>query len=634
MSKASVNSGYRPLATGPASTPASAPSFVAAELESPIDAGFETHVEFPRGVVETRLGNPNLDLSSLQEPLSIGQRLCDTVGAVVIGGTGVGIFYLLAKLTLIRRGEIGITEWLNGRCRVLGPGWHLNEVLNTRVTKASLTKDLITHGALKIIRILPGNLGLSLSNGNPVVLTTGCHLVNDPLFSFVRQEPLTNPHIQLETVNIITVQMGRVGLCTVDATAHFLEPGTHRINHPRFVFSGFKSTTDECISIGSKHRIRVPAGRIGLAWDSGEPLFIEPGQVVNVDSPTFSFAGSKPVTDPVIFHGRLRIITVKQGSWAISYDDGRLVILEPGRHILDKATHYLAGFLTGGLQVLPIPEVTSMTSDNVGISFDAAISVKVADPGKAVTMLGSMEANFDAKAIWSTIVLKSKMAMAIIIGNNHLNNSFKSTTRPNLRASSSASGAAGGAGASGEDLEDPTAAPSGSDTSFKQVIHDVFMHDFSQTMLTEFGIRVQDMSIEDVRITNPDLARAMAQGAVARTALIKAQIEQEVTRTEALGLQSAELIKAEGQAKGVAMTAAAEAQRINIIAAAEAARIRMIDDALASASAITHQRELIRASGEIVREAKSSVILAHSTADVANLLGGGRSGGGAAASLL
>ena len=42
-------------------------------------------------------------------------------------------------------------------------------------------------------------------------------------------------------------------------------------------------------------------------------------------------------------------------------------------------------------------------------------------------------------------------------------------------------------------------------------------------------------SIEDVKITNPELAKAMAQGAVARTNLIKAQIDQDVMKSQVSG---------------------------------------------------------------------------------------------------
>ena len=67
---------------------------------------------------------------------------------------------------------------------------------------------------------------------------------------------------------------------------------------------------------------------------------------------------------------------------------GVLQILNPGRHILNKPTHFLAGFLPSGQQTLAIEAVTSMSADNVGIKFDSALTIRVIDPAKAVTMLG------------------------------------------------------------------------------------------------------------------------------------------------------------------------------------------------------------------------------------------------------
>lgn len=102
------------------------------------------------------------------------------------------------------------------------------------------------------------------------------------------------------------------------------------------------------------------------------------------------------------------VVTVKQGQAGISYNDGSLVVLKTGRHVMTAATQLFAGFLSLGQQVLNISEVVSMTSDNVGISFDAgavvlpescacffhvfyvrswrhdaAISIQVVDPCKA-----------------------------------------------------------------------------------------------------------------------------------------------------------------------------------------------------------------------------------------------------------
>lgn len=48
--------------------------------------------------------------------------------------------------------------------------------------------------------------------------------------------------------------------------------------------------------------------------------------------------------------------------------------------------------------------------------------------------------------------------------------------------------------------DDPAAAdPDPKPSSFKAAIHDVFMHEFSATSLSETGVVVLDMAIEDVR---------------------------------------------------------------------------------------------------------------------------------------
>ena len=71
------------------------------------------------------------------------------------------------------------------------------------------------------------------------------------------------------------------------------------------------------------------------------------------------------------------------------------------------------------------------------------------------------------------------------------------------------------------------------------------------------GIKVIDMSIEDVEITNQMLAKAMARGAVAATDLEKTRLEQ-----------VAAITAAEGKSKAM-----------NILATAEANRIKTLDEA-------------------------------------------------------
>lgn len=74
-------------------------------------------------------------------------------------------------------------------------------------------------------------------------------------------------------------------------------------------------------------------------------------------------------------------------------------------------------------------------------------------------------------------------------------------------------------------------------SSFKQNVHDVFMNRFSEGLRDQCGVHVEDMAVEDFTIIDPELAQAMAQGAIARTNLIKAQIDQDVARAKATAEQ-------------------------------------------------------------------------------------------------
>lgn len=163
------------------------------------------------------------------------------------------------------------------------------------------------------------------------------------------------------------------------------------------------------------------------------------------------------INERLIVHGSSKIVTIRQGVCGIIYDDGRLAILDPGRIIInDRPTWSFAGFLPCGQRTLTIAQVTSLSADNVPLCFDAAITVRVVAPLKAVTMLGKHvlifvpsvlvsvcfrspppprllpllpgraagmqsltdSTGFNVEALYSAIQQKSRLALSTIIGNN------------------------------------------------------------------------------------------------------------------------------------------------------------------------------------------------------------------------
>ena len=83
-----------------------------------------------------------------------------------------------------------------------------------------------------------------------------------------------------------------MGKCVVNGKGFFLAPGRHFINNPQFNYAGSVDRNTECINVGSKFRITVPSGNVGLAWEKGEPLILEHGSVIERDSPFFKYDGS------------------------------------------------------------------------------------------------------------------------------------------------------------------------------------------------------------------------------------------------------------------------------------------------------------------------------------------------------
>lgn len=130
----------------------------------------------------------------------------------------------------------------------------------------------------------------------------------------------------------------------MNGNPHFLEPGKHMVNHPQFQFVKMADSSSEHIEIASKHRILVPAGRIGLAYNDSRAITLDSGAVFNIDSPTFKYVGSRDIADEVITHGSTKIITVRGGQYGISFGTS-LPITHPRVPALAPSPSYTCALL-------------------------------------------------------------------------------------------------------------------------------------------------------------------------------------------------------------------------------------------------------------------------------------------------
>lgn len=207
---------------------------------------------------------------------------------------------------------------------------------------------------------------------------------------------------------------------------------------------------------------------------------------------------------------------------------------------------------------------------------------------------------------YKNVIKKAKLALTIIIGNNKITQSFSAT---------SARKNADGEQKEGEDVEDDQG------ESFKQQIHDGFMGIFKDNMFKECGVNVIDMSIEDIEITNRDLASAMARGAVKATELEMAFIDRMIQKTEANTATQAKIIRAEGEKRAVVIKAEGEASALDILAQAQAEKIRKLDTAISKVCTTSKSRALMEASGAALEKAQSTVVLANDMIHLRSILG-------------
>jgi hypothetical protein len=194
---------------------------------------------------------------------------------------------ICAKAKYVKNDQVSLAKGCDGAVYVLSRGCHVHTTFCREVHDFKTTDDHIVMAPVNLIRVLPGHYGIADNNGVPVVLEPGRHFINDPLFRWIKAVPFTQGTVKHNTVNIITVPGGQLGLVTCLGVGHILEPGRHLIENNNVVFNGFVSATSESVTVLAKHRIMVPEGRIGLAWDGGDAQLLTSDRVYYIDNNLF-----------------------------------------------------------------------------------------------------------------------------------------------------------------------------------------------------------------------------------------------------------------------------------------------------------------------------------------------------------
>jgi hypothetical protein len=264
-----------------------------------------------------------------------------------------------AKVGLIRE---------NGNPFFLAPGTHVfTSGLVDFIGIQDQSKAYLFNHPYHIIRVPRGQYAkvwVSNDEGgiSPRLLQEGLHMTNDNQFRFEDMVYVNQSLISHGSVHIIQVTKGKVAKIIHENKPRLLGSGTHSIEAVNFEYCGESFLTDKLITHRTITIVRVGWGEIGVAWNRNQPMFIDKAGLYAFDSPDFTFVKHEDANSRVVELGAKKIIMVFTGEVGISYDHGKLVLLNNGRHLIDSANHIFHGFLS--TQQKSIRLVTMTDKDN------------------------------------------------------------------------------------------------------------------------------------------------------------------------------------------------------------------------------------------------------------------------------
>ena len=478
---------------------------------------------------------------------------------------------------------------MNGKPLLLAEGLH---VRNTRLFhyggSIEMNKENIKHGTINILRIPQGHYAKVIEANVPKLLTPGNYVIDSALFTYSGLCAMNEPFIQHETIKIIRVGKGQIGLTSIGTKQCLLPEGLYTFNDQNVTFSGLKSATDNLISHPPITRFRVNLGEIGLGWWKQSPILIQEPGVYEIDSIDFNFEKCVPVKTKLIVLGSTMRIVVYEGEVGVTYKAGKLDILGPGTFVFDELDRVFESYMSTKLMSIPLiedvkskePFLRCDTRDFVEVGIRAAVSFRIADPKLTLLTIGNESATI------KLIKDNSIAALQSIVRSTALNQLAQSKTI-------SASDLKGDTQQTHNENGPPSA------PQFFENLHDEFLSKIHDSFKKQYGILIDNIRIEDFQIMNQELANNISKQAIitaetsTKLANLEAQREIELAGQERLNsinsikaTAEAFKLKTETEAKNSATIILAETKAIEIKTLAKAKAEALTIEAEAEAKAI------------------------------------------------
>mgnify|MGYP003631592850 FL=1 len=393
------------------------------------------------------------------------------------------------------------------------------------------------------------------------------------------------------------VKPGNISMVNTWEESHILEPGIYFHPFPWESFSDIYSNALNFIDFGALIRVRILPGQTGVKVTSGNVYqVLKAGEHIIDISKGETFDPKKGIQNISGDHytqGTRETFTITEGQVAVlNTRRGVEILNESGKHTIDNNDgNSLREILITGSQVVELPALTVMCSDQINMHAHAMLTYKIIDPIKTVSL--GME-----EIICSLKKLGDGSLRTI------LSRYQSSDVSPSMHHE--------------EDHD------SGKRISMLVDIHDQFVAELNKKA-EEWGLSVSDLVITEILPADPIYKQTMQDiGTQRATAESKKQLsttEAEINAINARAEQS--LIIAAGKEQEEAMirskTAAdqlgletkaqndktiseaqAKAQAIELLATAEAKKLVLLSEAMEKAPEITKQLAFLEAQAKIL----------------------------------
>ena len=385
---------------------------------------------------------------------------------------------------------------------------------------------------------------------------------------------------------IILVKQGEIGLTQNGDKPELLGPGRHVLLSPFNHFVAIRQVTEAVIRHGPLHIIRVEMGQLGYAVDmkSGRPIILARGKHIIND---INFVWKKFITlrDRITQLDQLQIIRIETGYVGYAYKQGNLKILHPGLHLIEPPDRF-GNIISTQMQIIDLQEAVHETSDYVPLAIKSAIFFRIVKPERALRRISNIRQQVTETAVATLAGIIRSSSLSDIASRSQpfyhkgqgknlsqkesqqiISPKNESQQQDNQQQQQQQQQQKINMIPPSSEFDQPSAPP------FFQHVHDEFIQQLHDHVLDEWGIEIQNIRIESLKINDIQLQKSISNQAIdvskQHNKYLMLQKQQEIVVVEANAKAQKQQIETDARASTVRAKAQAAADAVRIAAKAE-----------------------------------------------------------------